>query len=84
VSGATRCYYQFIFKEFITDEPVSRMQPWCIANTQVADFAETKTVNDVSFGSQVRFLATTLPQFFLARTSPPLTATPAGTPFPKY
>jgi hypothetical protein len=47
----------------MADEPVSRMQPWRIGNTQVIDFATQKVVNDVSFGSEVRILATTLPQF---------------------
>jgi hypothetical protein len=37
--------------------------PARIANTQVIDSAEQKVVNDVSFGSKVRILATTLPQF---------------------
>lgn len=47
----------------MADEPVSRMQPWCIENTQVIDSAQQIFVNDVSFGSEVRILATTLPQF---------------------
>jgi hypothetical protein len=50
----------------MADESVSRMQPWCIANTQVTDFIQQKFVNDVSFGSEVRILATTLPQFLSA------------------
>jgi hypothetical protein len=55
-------------KEIVADEPVSRMQPWCIANTQVTDFIQQKFVNDVSFGSEVRILATTLPQFHLQKS----------------
>jgi hypothetical protein len=47
----------------MADEPVSRMQPWSVANTQVTDSVEMKFVSDVSFGSEVRILATTLPQF---------------------
>jgi hypothetical protein len=47
----------------MTDEPVSRMQPWSVATTQVTDSIPQEIVNDVSFGSEVRFLATTLPQF---------------------
>jgi hypothetical protein len=62
-SGKSNCFY---FKYFMADEPVSRMQPWCIENTQVIDSAQQKFVSDVSFGSEVRILATTLPQFSLA------------------
>jgi hypothetical protein len=39
------------------------MQPWSVATTQVTDSIPQEIVNDVSFGSEVRFLATTLPQF---------------------
>jgi hypothetical protein len=53
------------------------MQPWRIANTQVTDSAQPESVSDVSLGSEVRILATTLPQFFWARTSPHPTATSA-------
>ena len=47
----------------MADEPVIRMQPWCLENTQVIDSAQQKFVNAVTFGSEVRILATTLPQF---------------------
>jgi hypothetical protein len=47
----------------VADEPVSRMQPWHIADTQVIDLIQQRFVNDVSFGSVVKILATTLPQF---------------------
>jgi hypothetical protein len=46
-------------------EPVSRIDPPGMENTQVIDSAQQKFVNDVSFGSQVRVLATTMPQFLL-------------------
>ena len=49
----------------MADEPVSRMQPWSIVNTQFTDSVEIKFVSDVSFGSEVRILATTLPQFLV-------------------
>jgi len=39
------------------------MQPRNIENTQVANSAQPTLVSDVSFGSEVRILATTLPQF---------------------
>ena len=37
--------------------------PGRVANTKVIDSVGKKIVNDVSFGSKVRILATTLPQF---------------------
>jgi hypothetical protein len=40
------------------------MQPWRIETTEVIDSVQQKIVNDVSFGSEVRIFATTLPQFF--------------------
>ena len=43
------------------------MQPWCAESTQVTDSAKQNVVNDVSFGSEVRILATTLPQFALPK-----------------
>ena len=55
----------------LVDESVSRMQPWCVANTQVTDSIQSKIVNDVSFGSEVRILATTLPQFCLPKLLQP-------------
>jgi hypothetical protein len=45
----------------MADEPVSRMQPWSVVNMQVTDSVEMKFVSDVTFGSEVRILATTLP-----------------------
>jgi hypothetical protein len=56
-------------KYLMADEPVSQMQPRCIANAQVTDFIQPKIVNDVSFVSEVRILATTLPQFLLGCTT---------------
>jgi hypothetical protein len=53
-----------ILKEIVAGEPVSRIDPPGIENTQVTDFAQQKFVIDVSFGSEVRISATTLPQFF--------------------
>jgi hypothetical protein len=39
------------------------MQLWGVENMQVIDSFTQQIVNDVSFGSEVRILATTLPQF---------------------
>jgi hypothetical protein len=49
----------------VVGEPVSRIDQPGIDNTQFVDFIQRKFVSDVSFGSEVRILATTLPQFFL-------------------
>jgi hypothetical protein len=62
-------------QNLVADEPVSRMQPWSVANTQVTDSVQQKIVNEVSFGSEVRILATTLPQFSLPKSVQP---TPSG------
>jgi len=47
----------------MADEPVSWMQLWRAVDKQVTDSVKQKIVNDVSFDSEVRILATTLPQF---------------------
>ena len=49
----------------IAGEPVSRIDSSAIDSTQVVDSAPEESVNGVNLDSQVRILATTLPQFFL-------------------
>ena len=48
----------------LADELVSRIDKPSADNTQLIDFTQRKSVNDVSFGKEARILATTLPQFF--------------------
>ena len=50
----------------MADEPVSRIDKPSVDNTELIDFIQRKFVNDVSFVSEVRFPATTLPQIFIA------------------
>jgi len=67
-SSAVRHAYVARDAQDLGDGPVSRMQPWCVESTQVTDSVKQKVVNDVSFGSEVRILATTLPQFSLSKS----------------
>ena len=66
-SSAVRHAYVARDAQDLGDGPVSRMQPWCVESTQVTDSVKQKVVNDVSFGSEVRIFATTLPQFSLQK-----------------
>jgi hypothetical protein len=53
-------------KEIVAGEPVSRIDQPSVDNTQLIDFTQRESVNDVSFGSEVRIPATSLPQFLFA------------------